>query len=506
VADLVSESWEWVAPPEDYQGYMVDIYGFEDSKEVIYGAIAVDVSSDWKRFPRYGFLSKFEGMSESAMGKVISNLNRYHINGLQFYDWAEKHHKPLAGTVSAPTEHWLDIARRPVAKKTVDGYIHLAHQRGMKAMSYNLCYGALNDAYKDGLKPEWKMYDDADHSKSTVFDIGDFLKSPIYLMDASNREWQKYIAARNTEMYAVFDFDGYHIDQLGDWGTKYNYRGESLYLADTYGLFIKAMKSSHPSKRLVFNAVNQYGQKTIAKSEVDFLYTEVWDPNVSYADLAEIILNNYNYSNSAKKSILAAYMNYEIAEYPGNFNPPGVLFTDAVIFAFGGAHLELGEHMLGKEYFPNENLKMPKALSISLIHYYDFMVGYENLLRDGGRFYQPLINDIAGEVTFKNWQPEAGSIAVVGKLVENRQVLHLINFITNSQDWRDTKGIKLKPTALQDLQISCDTEQKINKVWFASPDFDYGVARELDFIEEDKKITFTLPSLKYWSMIVMEYE
>ena len=51
-------------------------------------------------------------------------------------------------------------------------------------------------------------------------------------------------------------------------------------------------------------------------------------------------------------------MNYNRADNTGEFNTPGVLLTDAVMFALGGSHLELGDHMLCKEYFPNDNLEM----------------------------------------------------------------------------------------------------------------------------------------------------
>ena len=47
-------------------------------------------------------------------------------------------------------------------------------------------------------------------------------------------------------------------------------------------------------------------------------------------------------------------MNYKLGgEGRGYFNAPGVLMANAAIHAWGGAHLELGEHMLTTEYFPN---------------------------------------------------------------------------------------------------------------------------------------------------------
>lgn len=57
-----------------------------------------------------------------------------------------------------------------------------------------------------------------------------------------------------------------------------------------------------------------------------------------------------------------------------------MLLTDAVIFALGGAHLELGEHMLCSEYFPNTDIVMSSTLKDDLVWYYDFLVGYENLV------------------------------------------------------------------------------------------------------------------------------
>ncbi len=304
--NVAGSRWSWQVPPSDFKGYMVEIYNIENDKEVIYGSIGVDVSSDWKKFPRYGFLSKFPQLSEQQMDDVIDNLMRFHINGLQFYDWTEKHHKPLAGTVANPSDNWIDIAYRPTYKATVEGYINKSHQKGMKAMSYNLCYGALNDAFSDGVENGWYMFDDTNHNNKTVLDIGNFLKSPIYLTDASNTNWQQYLVNRNSDMYAVFNFDGFHIDQLGDWGTKYTYNGQPINIANTFGSFIQAMKNAHPDKRLVMNSVNQYGQQgNIGNSATDFLYTEVWSPNENYSDLATIIQNNDQYSNDTKNTILA---------------------------------------------------------------------------------------------------------------------------------------------------------------------------------------------------------
>jgi len=70
-----------------------------------------------------------------------------------------------------------------------------------------------------------------------------------------------------------------------------------------------------------------------------------------------------------------------------------------VIVAFGGDHLELGEHMLAQEYFPNENLAMRADLKDALVHYYDFLVAYQNLLRGGGAFDSPAVTSTNGSAS-----------------------------------------------------------------------------------------------------------
>ena len=503
---LTSATWTWQPPTADYKGYTVEVFTKESSREKTLAGIAVDVSSDWGKFPRYGFLSDFGQKTSDQMDGVIKNLNRYHINGLQFYDWQDKHHQPLAGTVNAPAASWKDIANRDCYKSTVQGYIDRAHQVGMKAMFYNLCYGALSDAAVDGVQDKWYMYKDAGHVQKDLFSLPKPpFKSDILFTDPSNAGWQQYLAAKNRDVYQVYNFDGYHIDQVGDRGKVYNYNGAVTNLAAAFNPFIQAMKTAYPAKKLVFNAVNQFGQEgSIATSPVDFLYTEAWTGNEGYKELAAIIQNNGLYSNG-KSTVLAAYLNYKEADNPGTFNTPGVLLANSVIFAFGGSHIEMGEHMLGKEYFPNNNLQMNDELKKSMIAYYDFLTGYENLLRDGGAFNTPVVTCTNGKMSTGAWPPQSGKVSVQGKVVEIRQVLHLINFANaTSFDWRDTDGNQPKPNTIIDAQLQVAVSNKVTSVWMASPDINFGIPQQLAFTQTGSTIQLKLPELKYWDMIVIE--
>ncbi len=502
-----ASNWTWQVPDTDFRGYTVEVYSESNTTEIIYATTGVDVSSNWTKFPRYGFLSKFPQLTDADMDAVIDNLNLYHINGLQFYDWQNKHHMPLPVVEGTLAGSWKDIINRDIYLNTVEKYIAKAHGKNMKAMFYNLVYGAWKDAEADGVQKEWYVFTDNTHTNRDFHPLSSPFLSNIYLLDPSNIAWQQYIAAENQKVYRFLDFDGYHMDQLGDRGTRYKYDGSVLNLSLTYKPFIEAMKTDQPSKNIAMNAVNQYGQQGIAQSSADFLYTEVWSPNDTYNDLSYIIQQNNTYSNNAKNTILAAYMNYDLANNQGYFNTPAVLMTDAVIFAFGGAHLELGEHMLGKEYFPNSNLQMKADLKAALPDYYDFLVAYQNLLRDGGNFNVATVTSTDGKMQIANWPAGQGAVSTVCKKVRNSQVIHFINFTdSKSQQWRDNSGTQVIPALIKDAPLSVSSAQKVKKVWVASPDIIGGATRTLEFSQSGDHVVFTLPELKYWTMVVLEYE
>ncbi len=507
VADeaLGNTSWTWTAPQTDFTGYMVDIYVTNGSAETIYGTTGVDVSSDWARFPRYGFVASFDqSKSPEVIARELALLNRCHINGIQFYDWHYKHQWPLGGTRDELMEAYTDIANREIYTSVVKEYIAQQHALGIKAMFYNLCYGALDDAAQDGVNPKWGIYTNTNHNQDK-HSLPSGWKGDIYLMDPSNSDWQQYLADRNDDVYSCFDFDGFHIDQLGDRGTVYDYYGSQLNLAKGIGSFIEAMKARHADKRLVMNAVSGYAADQIgATGKTDFMYTEMWGGESQYSDVREVISRNTAYSGG-KNSIIAAYMNYGKSGSAGTFNTPGILLTDAVMFALGGAHLELGDgHMLCHEYFPNSNLQMSDELKSAIVTYYDFLVAYENLLRDGGR--ETIASLVSGKanVALTAWPPKLQTVTTYAKNVDGKQVVHLLNFLqANSLSWRDEQGNMPEPQTITDLPLRIKASD-VKRLWVASPDNLGGAPQQLNFTQDGGYINFTLPSLKYWTMIVVE--
>lgn len=504
ISNMGKLEWSWEPPDSDYCGYLAVINAVDNLSTEYQTSIAVDVSSNWSKFPRYGFLSDYSLLTQDSIDEVLKNLNRHHINAIQYYDWHYKHHLPVKGDPINPDGSWPDIANRTNYFSTVKRYIDGAHNYGAESMAYNLLYGAYENAESDGVATQWRLFNDENHSNPDYHNLPDSWASDIYLIDPSNAAWKNYIIDKMADVFTAFPFDGWHIDQLGDRGTRYNYGGQQVVLDQTFKQYLEQAKSSIDVP-LIMNAVNQYGQSEIADSPVEILYTEVWDPNSKYSDLVSIILDNYNFSDYNLSTVLAAYVNRSLSNQSGYFNTPGVLLADAVIFAAGGSHLELGEHMLANEYFPNNNLKMSDQLKKSIVNYYDFLVAYQNLLRDGGIFNNVYLKSLnSTQILRYNNQ---GTIWNISKQKDNRQIFHLINFKdAKNLDWRDDSGIQSEPETVENLDVFFITNKTIAKVWLATPDSMHGVPQYLQFYQSNDTAYLTIPHLKYWNLIVAEYD
>lgn len=499
---LRGDTWYWTAPDKDFTGYMAQVYTEdENGGETVYATVGIDVSSSWSKFPRYGFLSDFDESKTSArIASEMAFLNRCHINGVQFYDWHYKHHKPYAGM-----DTYQDIAHRTIKADVIRNYIAGIRAFGGKSMMYNLCYGAFENAAADGVNPMWGMYADTEHNNQRRLNLKKIgWASDIFLEDPGNTDWQNYIVARNTEVYNNFEFDGYHIDQVGDQGPSYDYSGNRMNVESGFRSFVKAMKKAHPDKLLVMNSVSSYGRHEITSTgDIEFCYNEMWENEADFSHFHDVIKANRE-SSGGLNTVFAAYMNFN-KEEKGNFNTPGVLLTDAVIFALGGSHLELGgSHMLCKEYFPNSHLDMTDELKQSIIHYYDFMTAYQNLLRDGGKETQ--ISLSAEGMILNQWPPKLSTVTTYAKNIDDKQVIHLLNFNqADNLSWRDLTGTMPEPLLQRDIRMTLKDDRPVVKVWAASPDAIGGAPVELAFKQERGELTFTVPSLKYWTMIVVEH-
>ena len=57
---------------------------------------------------------------------------------------------------------------------------------------------------------------------------------------------------------------------------------------------------------------------------------------------------------------------------------------------------------------------------------------------------------------------------------------------------------------ISDIPLSMTFNRPVEHVYVASPDQLGGAMNELDFQQQDGTLTFTLPSLTYWTMVVIK--
>lgn len=500
----------WNAPLEDYEGYLVEVYAVhginvDDNKNT-----AVDISSDWTKFPRYGYIAEYPEQSKEETESKIDWINKFHIDGLQFYDWQNKHQKPLPGDLNNIPKFWKDIANRDIYFQTVKDYIDSAHSKNMKAANYNLIYGAYTDYAQYGINPEWAIYKDTSHSAQDVHSLPSGWASSLAVFNPANKDWQNYIYNAEEEVNKALKFDVFHMDTLGNRGQTFDYYGRDVNLPDTYTEFINNAKKALGTS-VVFNTVNRYGLEQVAKSDVDFLYSELWPSDYpSYSSFKETIDKGYELTNGKKNTVIAAYMNYGRAGTPGEFNEHSVRLTDAAIFAAGGAHIELGDTgMLAREYFPNKNLTMSKPLVDAMRNYYDFLVAYENLLRDGLTDNKNKI-EINGINTSNNGKQD--TVWTYSKEKKGFEVIQMINLLGMRRPaWRDDGANYDAPSAQKDLKLNYTVKQgKIKDVYLASPDFNGGKSVKLKYTTKSggdgTQLQINIPKLQYWDMVYIEKE
>ncbi len=112
---------------------------------------AFDVLPSWTSYPRYGFLTDFTP-GRGDIAAAVETLARYHVNGLQFYDWQYRHDHLLP-----PQPEYTDPLGRRLSLPVVADGVRAAHAHGMAAMPYLAVYAASPEFWR--AHPEWALYD-----------------------------------------------------------------------------------------------------------------------------------------------------------------------------------------------------------------------------------------------------------------------------------------------------------------------------------------------------------
>jgi len=469
---------QWT-PPIKPAGYSarLEIHSATDSP-ILYATTAFDVLSKWTDFPRYGFLTDFSA-SRADPETVLKKLTRFHINGLQFYDWQYRHDQLLA-----PTEEYVDPLGREMSLGSVRKLVDIAHQHGMASMPYLAIYAASADFWR--AHPDWALYDEA--GKPIAFG-----ENFLGLMNpTAGSPWSEHLLAEGAHALQGIPFDGLHIDQYGDpklaWDSKHNL----VDLPKAFVDFIQSVSDQHPDQTVLFNAVGNWPIEALAESAVDFMYIEVWPPDVEYRHLAKIVLNAVRRSHG-KAAVIAHYL-------PAS-RPANNLLADAVIVACGGTRIELGEdaRLLSDPYFPKHEAISPE-LSSALRKFADFTVR-------NGEWLSPYTLSTADK---NNWAESElnpkfiftdDSIMTVAWRYPNSLSVQLVNFngLDPHQRWDEAHAA---PAPCKNISMKIQLEQRPSQIFWDCPELTDG-SQALDFEYTDETLTFQIPQINYIGLVAI---
>ncbi len=575
----------WETPPVDFAGYY--LWVTTNPPPTNSAATAIDVSSRWTRYPRYGFITEFfhgaggsdwgagiipnnatgVAISRDLSAKLIEPLARdYHLNALQFYDWMFRHE--FVVDYASPgklREPWVDWRNKNIYPSVLRDLIEVAHRNRVAALPYFAAYQVQFDISSSGmLQPlpsdfyDWGLYGTTAgnclrtnnacgaSSGATLCWPGSpcawAAREIFALMDPLNLDWQAHMIDQFELALKEFDFDGIHIDNLGNvaggtGGGYYNVDGNSVDMAHGFSPLINLTKdflqdiAADPEqkfcggKAVTFNLVDgapgAWGyEDMVLDSQVDFLYSEIWANGETYLALQNFVRDARTRSRG-KAMVLAAYVNRNGSGY---FNDHSVLLADACIFASGAFHIELGDgtidygsRMLGNEFFPNRDLRMYHTLKAAMKEYYNFITAYEELLFDPGLGYGDgggqWIEIVSPPAVGVSGYGEGGKVWFLSRRNAKYEVLHLINLQDNDDDWRDFANAPT-PLVAHTVKLRWGPQATAKQIHLASPDKNHGKTESLtptmspgvDLTGDNRGtyVSFTVPGLKYWNMIFIE--
>lgn len=444
-------------------GYVAELKVNEEIKRT-----AFDIQDDWTDFPRYGFLSKFSPeVLEEQIKVQLSTMAKFHINGIQFYDWQYRHDALLP-----TTREYIDPLGRKLSMDIIHKLIEIAHQKNMIAMPYLAIYGASIDFWNE--HPEWGLYDE--DGSPLLFE--DFLG----LMDPTkNSKWCQHLDNECNKVLENTSFDGLHIDQYGDPKKAWSFDGEEIDLPKAFVDFINYQKETIDGS-VVFNAVGNWPVDKLAKSKADLMYIEVWEPTPKFLDLQEIVENARKLSGK-KPVVIPIYIKKE--------NWVNVLLADAVITSSGGTHLEIGDgnYLLSDPYFPKSEKLSITQLS-QLRRYWDFIIAYQAV-------FGPKAENSNLEVFV-----DSDEIQMISRRKDNLLAVNFIHFNKNDK-WTVPQ---LEKQILYGTEIKIKIENKITNIYVASPDQDDWTLLPLPYQFEEGILLCSIPSIKYWSTLIIELE
>ncbi len=505
----------WKTPIHDFRGYGVDVDLLVDGQIRDSRSTALDVSSDWTRYPRMGFFSEYPAGEDADA--LAAGLAKFHLNAIQFYDWKWTHDRLVPyGADGQPLNVFTQVGGRVQSFQTVKDKIAAVQARRMAALSYTLMYGDSGNAEPEHV--EWAAFqlpNTTNFSDIRQHDAGSY---KIWVMDVSNPDWKKHVFGQFADALDRAGFDGIHLDNLGGaWCYKYD-SDVGIPEREEFPKFIAEarafLRRDHPGAIVTHNDVMGNYLPEIARSDADVYYSEVWSRH-SYRDLRDNV-REVRAAAPGKAMAFAAYVNRkpwdEMGDpaqppLPTTVNDASARLLDATFFANGASHIELGDegHLLVNEYFPARAPRMHAGLERALRDLYDFAVRYEEFLFAD-------LRDVSGEgrvaSSTHRLSPdgESGAIWTVFRArADGALALNLINLNGVDDQWRNPCA---NPTPQTNVALRIRADRKIRRAFLATPDDGLGRMRPLPLQtgadEAGAFVDLVVPRLAFWDLVVLE--
>jgi dextranase len=468
--EILTVEWQ---PPLKAAGYGAKAeLRIEGGYPISQATVSFDVLPAWSAFPRYGYLTDFSA-GRSDADETLATLARFHINGLQFYDWQYRHDELLA-----PSEAYLDPLGREMSLSSVNQLVEAAGRHGMAAMPYLAIYAASATFWHS--HPDAALYDQSGQPIP-------FGENFLGLMNpASNSSWRTHLLAECDRMLEAIPFNGLHIDQYGEPKQVWDSKQQPVDLPAEFANFITTARTYHPEKTILFNAVGNWPIEALATSPLDFMYIEIWPPDVQYRDVARIVLEAVRLS-SGKPVVIAHYL-------PAN-QPNNVMLANAVIAACGGTRIELGEaeRLLTDPYFPNHQ-KISSELRENLLRHYDFLVRYGEWMQS-----YPLTAEQREDWTQADFQPHYviadKPIWVIARQYPDGLALNLVNFngLDTNLQWDSPHAA---PQTCEQVSLQVTLTSKPSKILWACPEMADESPKLLAFDYHDGNVSFVISKIQ----------
>ncbi len=527
-------------PPSDLRGYRVEVVVEAPKGEAVdrgFGSLDVETGALPSRFPRQCWVSKWGPDVDPA--SLTDSLVAWRCNIIQGY--ANYYRPELAPPKNL--QAWPSLPNKPVGRPVIDAVIAAAHARHLPMLFFQ----ATGEAYDDFLERRTgPTLDEGSFvrscSRAAPCGEADLDRSPrapdnwsqygwqtdhLDLFDTCSPGWQKQLLSKSIKpMLAQFAFDGWQADTLGPPnGDRYDYKGRLHDPGACLSRFTSDAQKALGAPVVVNNVSGWHGDITALAGTQPMIYRETWNfDTATYSGLDALTdgsqggLRHY----TARPIIQPAYLQRTLSKRcDASPNDPScrVNMTSPLLatamFAIAGStfmnHMDDGCVATGV-FMEGYHLPCPAVVEDALLTYKNFEVAYQPMLRDGVTPSAEPCVVTSGIVAGTTGAAEQAY--VLGRTKAGFQICQFLNLAGIPTDlWTDLDGTMPPPTKAHDIgvklyYVGSPVVSGRNRLWWASPDANNGATVDLPYTAGQDGtgafVTFTLPSLAYWSMVALE--